>query len=185
MTAPPFPAAAIAAARDSAKAHLRVENDGEDATIATHAESALALAEAFLGCALIIREWRASIAGDGCWRRLAMAPVVAITAPDGVTIDIDASGDGWARTPGSARVAVTYAAGLAGEWDLLPAAIRQGVVLLTAHLFNGRPDGAALPASVAALWRPYRRIRLEAQRGSGTWRLQSRGLRANWARCWG
>lgn len=65
MTAPGFPAAAIAAARDSAKAHLRMDNDGEDATIDAHAESALALGEAFLGASLIVREWSESVAADG------------------------------------------------------------------------------------------------------------------------
>ena len=61
---------------------------------------------------------------------------------------------------GAAQVAVAYTAGLAAGWDELPPGITQGVAMLAAHLFEQREDGRAPPAAVAALWRPWRRMRL-------------------------
>ena len=60
------------------------------------------------------------------------------------------------------RIAVAYRAGLAADWPSLPEALRQGAVRLVAHLHAHRDagDDAGPPAAVAALWRPYRRMRL-------------------------
>jgi uncharacterized phiE125 gp8 family phage protein len=58
------------------------------------------------------------------------------------------------------RVAVRYRAGLAADWAALPAPLAHGAVLLAAHLFENRDAGRAPPAAVAALWRPYRVVRL-------------------------
>ncbi|MEG3172908.1 head-tail connector protein [Sphingomonas sp. ZB1N12] len=46
------------------------------------------------------------------------------------------------------------------DWDTVPAPIAQGVAMLVAHLFDHRESDVAPPAAVAALWRPYRRMRL-------------------------
>jgi uncharacterized phiE125 gp8 family phage protein len=183
MLAPPFPAAAIAAARDAARLHLRISGAAEDALLAAHAATALALCEAFTGQALIVRGWSEILAWHGAWQRLGGAPVTAIDSVEGLpadgagftlpaesyAIDIDAHGEGWVRVtqPGAAgRVQVGYAAGLAPDWDGLPAPLTQGVVMLTAHLFEARASGGAPPAAVAALWRPWRRVRLETARRS-------------------
>ena len=60
------------------------------------------------------------------------------------------------------RLVVRYTAGLASDWDRLDAGIRQGIVRLAAHYYHERGTDAGLspPASVAALWRPLRRMRL-------------------------
>ncbi|MBB5711453.1 head-tail connector protein [Sphingomonas xinjiangensis] len=173
MDAPPFPAAALAAARDAAKAHLRILGDAEDAALSGHVAAAMALCEAFTGASLIVRGWQELLPADRAWRRLEVTPVTAIEAvrtPDGAAlpadrfaIDLDAVGQGWVRVtaPGDARlVQVGFRAGLAEGWDALPAPITQGVVLLAAHLFEARAIGGAPPAAVAALWRPWRRVRL-------------------------
>lgn len=177
MNPPPFPAAALEAARDAIKAHLRIAGDAEDALIERHAATALALGEAFAGTAWIAREWQETLSAGSAWQRLATAPVTAITAVEGLpadgaafalagdayAIDIDAHGEGWVRVtePGAAgRVRVTFDAGAAAEWDDLPPPIAQGAVLLAAHLFEGRGDDTAPPGAVAALWRPWRRMRL-------------------------
>lgn len=176
MDAPPFPAAALAAARDAAKAQLRVAGDTEDALIETYAASALALCEAFTGRALIGREWQDVMPVSRAWQALEIAGVTAITAviglsadgdtiafpPEAYAVDVDAEGLGWVRVmaPGAAgRVRVTCSAGLAEEWAGLPAGLAQGAVLLIAHLFEAR-SGASPPAAVSALWRPWRRLRL-------------------------
>ncbi len=177
MTTPPFPAAAIEAARDAAKAQLRIETDNEDGLVAQLAATALALCEAFTGRALIARDWNDTLPASGGWRRLAMAPVTAIggvtglpaegaafaLAADAYAIDIDGNGEGWVRViaPGNAgRVRVAYGAGAAAGWGDLPPPLAQGVVLLVAHLFDQRGGDAAPPAAVAALWQPWRRVRL-------------------------
>ena len=50
--------------------------------------------------------------------------------------------------------------GAAESWDAVPAPVAQGVAMLAAHLFDHRESDALPPAAVAALWRPYRRMRL-------------------------
>ncbi|NIJ21620.1 putative phiE125 gp8 family phage protein [Sphingomonas naasensis] len=183
MLAPPFPAAAIAAARDAVRLHLRITGAAEDALLETHAATALALCEAFTGQALIVRAWSEVLPAHGAWQRLPAAPVTTIDAVEGLGasgtgyalppetygIDIDAAGEGWVR--GSAaiaagRIRIGYAAGLAGDWSGLPAPLMQGVVLLAAHLFEARANGGTPPAAVAALWRPFRRMRLNIARRS-------------------
>lgn len=176
---PVFPDTVLADARDAAKAYLRIETETEDALIERLAASALALGEAFAGRAWIARAWTEILPVSRAWQRLGMAGVTAITGVEGLpadgaafalpvgsyAIDLDADGEGWVRTvmPGAAgRVRVTYGAGAAAGWDDLPPPLAQGVVLLTAHLFEHREGDAAPPAAVSALWRPWRRMRLGA-----------------------
>lgn len=176
---PPFPADVLAAARDAAKAHLRLSGDLEDDVLTRHAAAALTLAEAFTGLAMIVRPWTVHVAASGEWRPVDVAPVRAITAVEGLTangatvplsvdhygFDIDAAAEGRvrvARAPDILQARVTVEAGLAEAWADLPAPIAQGVVILTAHLFEARHADAVPPAAVSALWRPWRRMRLAA-----------------------
>lgn len=160
------------------KALLRIATSDEDALIAGFVRSAAASCEAFIGRALIVREVTETIAANGVWTRVAAAPVrsidaVAALAADGGTlpldvqdyaIDVDAAGEGWVRVPWrgtSGRAAVTFSAGLAEDWNNVPEPLRQGIVRLAAHLYSVRGESEAPPpASVAALWRPWRRLRL-------------------------
>ncbi len=162
-----MPVGVVAAAAAVAGAYLRIA-EAPDGVLTQGAATALALAEAFCGQMLIVRACEQGIGTGGDWQRLGALPVRAIDGPVGLpvgayAVDIDADGVGWVRVtaPGGARrVTVRYSAGLAEEWDGLPAPVAQGVTLLTAHLFEHREGGAAPPAAVAALWRPYRRMRL-------------------------
>ncbi|MEZ0242542.1 MAG: hypothetical protein ACAH11_04160 [Sphingomonas sp.] len=174
---PPFPGAAIADAREAAKAHLRIATDTEDALIERLAASALALGEAFCGFAWIARDWSETLPVSRAWQRLGIGGVTSISAVeglpadgaafalpvDGYAIDLDAEGQGWVRViaPGAAgRIRVAYGAGVAADWGDLPPPLQQGAVLLIAHLFEHREADAAPPAAVSALWRPWRRMRL-------------------------
>ena len=176
-----FPADVIASACDAVKTHLRAPGDDENGLIEQHAASALALCEAFTGQSLIVRGRSSTIAARGGWRRLDWGPVAAITAVEGLAgdgaafalaadayaVDIDARGEGWVRIlapAGAARARVAYQAGLAADWAGLPAPLAQGVVLLAAHLFGG--TAGEPPAAVAALWRPWRRLRLAGERAA-------------------
>lgn len=158
---------------DDAKAYLRLETAHEDALIERLVASARSLCEAFLGQLLIRREVIETLPANGAWQRLGASPVVAIgtivavdaagqtTAlpVDAYAIDIDPAGDGWVRA-NAARVRVTYSAGIADDADGVPAAIGQGVTRLVAHLHAHRDDAVEPPAAIAALWRPFRRLRL-------------------------
>lgn len=162
------------------KAQLRSGSTGEDTLIEGLGRTALGVAEHFTGAAMIAREMQMVLPASQRWRQLPCRGVrtiseVAALAADAAAadlssgayaIDIDAAGIGWVRVTAplaETRIRITFVAGLAAEWDTLPAPLRQGVVLLAAHLFEGR-GGDAPPAAVAALWRPWRPLRLNAAR---------------------
>ena len=160
------------------KAFLRIESGSEDATIAALVRTATGLCEDYIAAPPIIRDVSEIIPASNTWQRLSVAAVRMITmvetltaggdrltlATDGYAIDIDGAGDGWVRATAAApraRLVVAYSAGLAGDWNGVPEPLRHGIVRLAAHLFTERTTGdAAPPAAVAALWRPYRRMRL-------------------------
>ena len=62
------------------------------------------------------------------------------------------------RAAGAVRV--TYRAGLAADWARVPEPLALGLVRLAGHLWTVRDGDAAPPAAVAALWSPWRRMRL-------------------------
>lgn len=155
------------------KAYLRLTRDDEDSVIAGLVRSATALCEAFTGQWLLQRDGVERLAATGDWQRLAATPVVAVAgvAAGGValpaeawTADVDASGDGWVRLTGAVRgpVTVRFTAGLGADWNGVPEPLRQGVIRLAVHLFSHRDaaDAGPPPAAVAALWRPWRRLRV-------------------------
>ena len=168
-------------AAGAAKAYLRVERADEDVLIAGLVAAAAELCEAFTGRALLTRGFSETIMASRAWQRLGRAPVRAITSVEalpaegpaqglasaGYGIDIDSGGDGWVRlaVPLEARrIRVGYQAGTAAAWAELPAALRHGIVRLAAHFYANRtaqgPGPGEPPAAVAALWRPFRRLRL-------------------------
>ncbi len=166
-----FPQAAVGVGE--VKAYLRLEGDGEDAVIAGLIRTAMALCEAFTRQWLIERDGSERLPAIGDWQRLDAAPVAAILAIEaaGGTLaatawesEIDAAGDGWVRLlvalPGP--VTVRFRAGLGSDWNGVPEPLRQGIVRLATHLFTHRDaaDAGPPPAAVAALWRPWRRLRL-------------------------
>jgi uncharacterized phiE125 gp8 family phage protein len=181
MTGDLLPPAVVPVALDEAKAFLRIDDDREDALIAGFIRSATALAEAFTGQCLIVRDVAGGVAAKRTWQRLAVAPVVAITgiATGGIPLpgtafetDIDLAGNGWVRLvapdPATTPV-VTYSAGLAADWNGIPEPLRLGIVRLVSHFHAHRdaPDAGGTPAAVAALWRPWRRMRLGSEPGHG------------------
>ena len=157
------------------KAVLRVTTTAEDALILAFAESALGLAEQFLGAVAIARTMRDRMPVSAAWQRIGAAPVRIISgvetlggvalAIDAFAVDVDASGDGWVRVTNAGterHIVAVFEAGLADGWNTLPAPVRQGVALLAAHLFDERDASVAPPSAVTALWRPFRRVALTA-----------------------
>lgn len=161
-----------------AQAYVRIETGEEEALLAGLIRTASALCEAFLGRAVIARDFQANVAASGRWQRLEPGPIQSIGSvealgEDGIAsllpsssyaIDIDANGDGWVRVSnagGASRVRVSGTVGMAQDQNDVPEPIRQGVLRLVAHLFTARDgDGGEPPAAVTALWRPYRRMRI-------------------------
>ncbi len=162
------------------KSWLGISTSRDDAELAGLIRTALELCESFIGVMPLASGCEEILPTSGAWQTLATRPVQAITgvwaiatdgtrtaiAVSGYEIDIDADGGGRVRltqTLNQTRMAVRFTAGLAEGWDTLPDAIQQGVVRWAAYQHRAR-DGdkatAGPPASVAALWRPWRRMRL-------------------------
>lgn len=59
-------------------------------------------------------------------------------------------------------LAVKVRVGIAHEWTSVPKPLRQGIIRLASHYYRDRDDerGSQPPASVIALWRPWRLVRL-------------------------
>lgn len=169
----------LAATIEEARAYLRMGAGVDDAVLAGLVRSATATCEQFIGAAIVARSVEEALAISGDWQRLSCPPVRSITAVAGVpaegsafsfavtdyAIDIDPQGIGWVRiiNRGSAgRMRVSYAAGMVASAGEVPDALRQGVIILTGQLHRLRDgdEAAVLPATVAALWQPWRRMRL-------------------------
>jgi uncharacterized phiE125 gp8 family phage protein len=160
------------------KQWLGITPAGDDAPLARLLAAALDICEAFIGAMPLEATCEEVLDAQAGWHTLATRPVQAIAAVESIApqgtrtalapasweADLDADGAGRVRLSGTgARVAVRFTAGLAPGWDALPEALRHGVVRLAAHQHRAREsDGTAAlpPASVVALWRPWRRMRL-------------------------
>lgn len=158
------------------KAALELSLDDHDDLLAALAETALGLAEQFLGQMLIARTLVVTLPVRSGWQRLPLAPVSAIAGLAGVAADGGAvalpvfgydidilRGEGWVRlrdVGAAVRVTASVTAGAAADWDSIPAAIRQGAVLLAAYLFSERDTTRPPPGAITALWRPYRTLTL-------------------------
>ncbi|MBV8971641.1 MAG: phage head-tail connector protein [Sphingomonadaceae bacterium] len=175
-----LPPATVPVALDEVKAFLRLDDGSEDALIAGFIRTATALAEAFTGQRLIVRDVADAVLPVRVWQRLPAFPVIAIAGVSGdgqplpggaIETDIDLGGTGWVRLVApdlAVRYHVLYSAGIAADWNGVPEPLRQGIVRLVAHLHTHRDDpDSGPPAAVAALWRPWRRLRLGAEARHG------------------
>lgn len=175
----PVGQAVLDAALPELKDWLRLENGTDDAALRRVLAAAMDHAEAFCGQVVLQRAGIETVRAGTDWRRLVATPLVSVSAAlklagDGsavalalsdYAIDRDGSGDAYLRLvqgqagQDGALVELHLVAGLAASWAGLPDGLRQGVLRLAAHLFIEREaDGP--PAIVAALWRPWRRMRL-------------------------
>lgn len=175
------PAALGSAALAELKDWLGITTAADDAQLIALLKAALELCEQFTGLMPLQQTCEEVLPASCEWQVLSARPVQAITVIEGVpaegarftlpaqnyAIELDADGGGSVRVsnPGSAgRIAVRFTAGLAADWTSLPDGLRHGVLRLAAHQYRHREDEAASgtipPAAVAALWRPWRRLRL-------------------------
>lgn len=177
ITAPPTLAPTALA---ELKAWLGITTSRDDAELTGLIRTALELCEGFIGAMPLASGCEEILPACGEWQALSTRPVQAITgvfaidadgtrktlAASGYEIDISADGTGRMRLTWpvyQTRVAVRFTAGMAESWDTLPDAIQQGMVRWAAYQHRARDaDKAAAgpPAAVAALWRPWRRMRI-------------------------
>lgn len=159
---------------------LGITTPSDDAQLSALLRTALDACEHFTGTIPIEQGCEAVLAITPDWQALPARPVQAITAIEGIpaeggrfalppasyAIELDADGTGRVRlgNPGAAgRIAVRFSAGLAADWSGLPDGLRHGILRLAAFYYRQRESegsGAMPPAAVAALWRPWRRMRV-------------------------
>lgn len=176
VTPPVLPPEALA----ELKQWLGVTTQRDDAPLTALLRAALDMCASFTGVMPIACTCEEVLPARSGWQALSSGPVLAITgaetldaggvratlAPEDYAFEIEADGGGRIRLLGSTsgdRIAVRFIAGLAADWAHLPDAMRHGVVRMAAHQHRERETSGALaapPASVAALWRPWRLVRL-------------------------
>ena len=174
------PAVLAPAALAEVKQWLGITTARDDAPLTALLRSGLDICEAFTGTMPLSCVCEEVLPAVPDWQVLGTRPVQAITAvsalaPDNgrtllaaaayaVELEADGSGKVLVMEPGEAqRLVVRFTAGIAPDWTSLPEAMRQGLVRLAAHQHREREGSGAAPlppASVAALWRPWRRMRL-------------------------
>lgn len=167
-------------ALDELKDWLAVSTSIDDATLTALLRTALDLCEDFTGLVPVDATCEEVLRATGEWTRLATRPVQAITqaqtigadgtrgplAPEAYALDLDSDGGArfrLTRPVDAPRIAVRFTAGLVPDWAMLPDSLRHGALRLAAHAWRSRDEDAlraSPPASIAALWRPWRRVAL-------------------------
>lgn len=175
-----IPAVLPSSALAEVKQWLGITTAHDDALLTGLLQSAIELCEAFTGIVPLECGYEEILPVSGQWCALSVRPVQAITGVEGITesgdrftmvagayaTELDTCGAGQVRViaPGAARrLAVQFTAGVASTWSELPEPLRHGIVRLAAHQHRERESSGAAPlppASVAALWRPWRRVHL-------------------------
>lgn len=171
------PAILPPAALHELKDYLRITLADEDATLISALRSSMDICANFIGSELLSAPFREDININGQWQHLSKSPVMVIDdvmglMPDGsefalpidhYAIDILYGGKGRVRVvrPGeAARVRISYHAGLAQDWSSLAEALRSGIIRMAAHIYTSRNADGGPPLAIAALWQPYRQMRL-------------------------
>ncbi len=177
---PPIPGGAALA---ELKHWLGISRPNDDETLERLLDASLTICEAFTGKTPLRQTVEEIIPLTGGWQELVSRPVREITGAALITADgaretISALSEvlEWRIGPSACvrprfplegeALALQLVVGIAADWGSLPAPLRQGIIRLAAHHFRDR-DGpndtrasAVSPASVTALWRPWRDVRL-------------------------
>lgn len=169
-----------------ARAYLRLDGEDDDAVVAACVTAARQACESFTGRSLISQSWQLYLdrwpEGAVVLPRPPLQTVTAINVydSDGAATALD-PGDFWVDGAGApARliaksstvlpqpgrrlggIEITYDAGYGPGWNDVPQALRQGMLMAVADFYEHRSAETAsgLPAAIAALWQPYRVVRL-------------------------
>lgn len=173
---PPVPGEAALA---ELKHWLGISRPNEDDTLRQLLGTSLTICEAFTGKAPLRQTVEEIVPLVGGWQELVSRPVqtlaaAALVADSGARTPVAVLTDAleW-RIGASACIrllrpfegqglALQLVVGIAADWTALPAPLRHGIIRLAAHHFRDREGkaGTVPPASVTALWRPWREVRL-------------------------
>lgn len=158
---------------------LGINRPNEDETLGRLLDASLTICEAFTGKAPLRQTVEEVLPLSGNWLELVSRPVhqligAALIAADGSREPIVMLAETLEWRIGSSAcvrqlrplegeaLALQMVVGIAADWDSLPAPLRHGIIRLAAHHFRDREGkaGTVPPASVTALWRPWRDVRL-------------------------
>lgn len=165
------------------KSWLAISRSSEDGLLEGLVRSAFEVCEGFTGQAPLSQQVEERIAPLAGHHPLLSRPVrglvsAHIEAQDGTrqsldpaalnfSIDTDGKGSVTTTAAHDARALILRLdVGIAEDWSTLPPALQQGMIRLAAHEYRARdrtgPDRqlAFPPASVTALWAPWRIMRL-------------------------
>ena len=174
ITPPPVPASALI----ELKALLRLETVEEEALLAALLRAALDQAESFTGTVWlrgVYQESRNAVRSIILCKRPFVQLVLAETETaqgvrlpvDTAKISIQCSDHGEAMLSialpmdNVLRLHLRYDAGTSDDWNLLPEALRAGLLRHAAWLFQHRDSGRVeIMPDVAALWLPFKQLRL-------------------------
>lgn len=173
------PAILAGAALDELKSWLAITTSSDDAMLTALLRAALEMCEAFTGQVPLEALYEETLSSSSEWQKLSSRPVLAVTGVEAFInqtqrVPLPATDYAFELDPdeaarvrilkvaGAKRFAVHFTAGLASDWSTLPEGLRHGVLRFAAHLYRARDDDQrnAPPAAVAALWQPWRRMRL-------------------------
>lgn len=173
---PPVPGDAALA---ELKHWLGITRPNEDETLTRLLATSLTICEAFTGRTPLRQTVEESVALVAEWQELVSRPVTEITAAsvvagDGARAPVTVLAEAleWRIGPAACvrllrpfdgqALALQLTVGIAADWEGLPPPLRHGIIRLAAHHFRDREGkpGAVPPASVTALWRPWREMRL-------------------------
>lgn len=173
---PPVPGDA---ALTELKHWLGITRPNDDETLAGLLQTSLTICEAFTGKAPLRQTVEETVPLVAEWQEIVSRPVAELSSA--ALIKLDGSRQAIAtltdalewRIGSSACIrlvrpyegrgmALRLIVGIASDWASLPPPLRHGVVRLAAHYFRDRDDKSAgiPPASIAALWRPWREVRI-------------------------
>jgi len=173
---PPEPGAAALA---ELKHWLGITRPDDDDALVGLLETSLAVCEAFTGRTPLRQVVEEVIPLGSGWQELVSRPVrrltaAALIAADGsrtalaepaYALELGATGAACVRLlqPMDGRgAALQLEVGIAEDWAGIPAPLKHGIIRLAAHHYRDRDGRASAvpPASVTALWRPWRSLRL-------------------------
>jgi len=174
------PATLAPEALDELKAWLAITTMRDDVALGALLRAALDTCEAFTRQMPLEAVCEEILPATRGWHTLVTAPVRAITSLQGLALDgtltaidpaqylFDITADGCGRINiigaiAESRAVARFTAGLAPDWAGLEQGLSHGIIRLAAHHYRERNEGGAErtpPAAIAALWQPWRRMRL-------------------------
>lgn len=158
---------------------LGITRSGEDALLTDLLGASLAMCEAFTGQSPLEQRIEERLPPRAGRQVLTSRPVRMLLSaelidPGGVRVSIAGEGHGFVidasgvaeaelkRDFTGQAIALQMIVGIAPDWAALPRALRHGIIRLGAHYYRDRDHQGTSqpPASVTALWRPWRAVRL-------------------------